>query len=769
VHSSAWPRIFSEQLVPLDEPIAALVRPGVAAPAPAVARRAARALLDLPEVAPRAWPDWLAPHQIPAAERLTAIIGRHRGALLADAVGLGKSYVALAVAAACGGPLTLIVPGVLVPQWRSLLARLDMRAVITTHESLSRRCDLPPFHPSNFPPFVVVDEAHRFRNPATRRYRALARLTIGGRLLLVTATPIHNRLSDLFHLFRLFLRDHALTVLDVPSLRRAADGPGEPDLLAEVAARLVVARSRAGVRQRYASGGMALSFPQRAPSQTVRVETTPAPQLAELVAGIGALVGGEGAALLRVTLLRRLASSGAALRATLARHEALLRLARDAARDGRVLTARDFGRLFPPRDEPDLQLALFPLLLAEGTGPGAAGDPDAVARLRALAQVSADPKADALARLLGGRSGKTIVFTEAIATARYLARRLGRGLRVAAVFGRTGTMGGARATRAEVLRAFAPVAQGAERPPPALETDVLIATDLLSEGLNLQDAARVIHYDLPWSPARLAQRVGRVDRLGSPHARVETVTFLPAEPLARALRIEGRLAAKSGTQARAGAAEIEGMAGNGGPAGRLDWCDRLQRVLHRGEVAEPGSYSTIAGECEAVVLVIRIGAHVEALVVRGMVAECDALAATMILERAAQADARPAAGEAVRAAIHVAAPLLRSRVAALEGARWQAADRDRLSRRLIPWVLAAARRAVRQSDDLLLAGLDALVARLALGLTAGEELLLDDLLARREPLAVSDLLAWHRCLPPLDEPDGPPVLELVAAIAVDLR
>ena len=43
-----------------------------------------------------------------------------------------------------------------------------------------------------------------------------------------------------------------------------------------------------------------------------------------------------------------------------------------------------------------------------------------------------------------------------------------------------------------------------------METDVLIATDLLSEGLNLQDAARVVHYDLPWSPARLAQRVGRM-------------------------------------------------------------------------------------------------------------------------------------------------------------------------------------------------------------------------------------------------------------------
>jgi hypothetical protein len=295
---------------------------------------------------------------------------------------------------------------------------------------------------------------------------------------------------------------------------------------------------------------------------------------------------------------------------------------------------------------------------------------------------------------------------------------------------------------------------------------VLIATDLLSEGLNLQDAVRVIHYDLPWSPARLAQRVGRVDRLGSPHASVEAVTFLPAGPLARALRIEGRLATKSGAQARAGAAEIEGTAGGGRSAGRLDWCDRLQRLLGPGLVAVPGSHATIAGEWESVVLVIRIGAHVEGLVVRGRTAEWDPAAATVILERAARAAPRPADVEGVRAAIRAAAPLLGARVTALEGARWRAADRDRLSRRLVPWTLAAARRAARRGDTPRLAALDALMARLALGHTAGEELRLDDLMARREPLRVTDLLAWHRRLPPLDEPDGPPALELVAAIAV---
>src|SRR2546422_3622800 len=165
-----------------------------------------------------------------------------------------------------------------------------------------------------------------------------------------------------------------------------------------------------------------------------------------------------------------------------------------------------------------------------------------------------------LFRSLAGRAGKTIVFVQPRATVRYLLRRL-RGRRVAAVIGDTGLFGDEPATRAEVLAAFAPRAQHAPPPARALETDILIATDLLSEGLNLQDATRVVHYDLPWSPARLAQRVGRVDRLGSPHDRVETVTFLPPPALERALAVEQRLAAKLVTQAARGAAQPESVAG----------------------------------------------------------------------------------------------------------------------------------------------------------------------------------------------------------------
>src|SRR5439155_111627 len=219
------PRILSEQLAPLSEPLACLLRPGAEAPPGLVAAASARALLDLaPLAAPQAaWPQWLAPHQVPAAERLVAIMRRYGGALLADAVGLGKSYVALAVALALGEPFALVVPAVLAPQWRALLAAHDAEAAIETHESLSRSPSTTLHRPARSCLFIV-DEAHRFRNPATNRYRALARLIVGARVLLVTATPVHNRIADLFNLFHLFLRDHDLAALGIASLRRAARG-----------------------------------------------------------------------------------------------------------------------------------------------------------------------------------------------------------------------------------------------------------------------------------------------------------------------------------------------------------------------------------------------------------------------------------------------------------------------------------------------------------------------------------------------------------------
>lgn len=725
-------------------------------PPRAVTSAAAQALLGGTPPAGIAWPSWLAPHQIPAANRLTAIIARHGGALLADEVGLGKSYIALAVALVRKEPFALVVPAVLVPQWRGLLGRFAVQDVpIMTHESLSSSSYRPLPSPTAAYRLFVVDEAHRFRNPETNRYRALARLVVGREILLVTATPIHNRVADLLHLLRLFLRDHALAALGVPSLRAAAQREDDNSLASAAAARLIVARSRERVQSGYNGGPVTLSFPRLSDEQH-RVGPTTDEVLGDLIDGIARLrAGGAAAPLLRLMLLRRLGSSIPAFRAALLRFDAYLDLATRAAAENRALTPREFQRCFPRAAESDVQLVLFPVLLRQATtsGPSLTQDRSILASLRAIVSrvPPTDPKAEGLEQLLDARPGKTIVFTDAQPTVRYLMHRL-RHRRVAAIFGRAGRFGAGDAPRLQVLQAFAPRAQGVAAPPAVLATDLLIATDLLSEGLNLQDAERVVHYDLPWSPARLAQRVGRIDRLGSSHNAISTITFLPPKSLADALAIEERLAAKVSAQHVAGS------------NGRLDWCDQLAE-LAAFEASAIGSCAAVATGQAAVVLVVRIGTLVDAIVVEDSVARTNPSAATRILADAAGLSPSPLDRALLRQAIAAAAPLIKARLAAVQDARWRRGDRDRFARRLIPWVLSAAQRAARRGDGDQLRTLDTLVSRLALGMTAGEELTLDDVLSQREPLSVSDLLAWHMRLPPTDCEETTGTVELVAALA----
>ncbi|MDW8444964.1 MAG: helicase-related protein [Acetobacteraceae bacterium] len=97
--------------------------------------------------------------------------------------------------------------------------------------------------------------------------------------------------------------------------------------------------------------------------------------------------------------------------------------------------------------------------------------------------------------------------------------------------------------RNEAVWAFAPESSG---PPPGQQDlyDVLITTDVLAEGMNLQQCRHIINYDLPWNPMRLVQRHGRIDRIGSPHPRVFLRTVFPADRLNALLDLEQRILRK---------------------------------------------------------------------------------------------------------------------------------------------------------------------------------------------------------------------------------
>jgi len=101
---------------------------------------------------------------------------------------------------------------------------------------------------------------------------------------------------------------------------------------------------------------------------------------------------------------------------------------------------------------------------------------------------------------------------------------------------------GASANPTQVVERFSPVSNNVEYPiPESDQLRVVVATDVLSEGQNLQDAHIVVNYDLPWAIIRLIQRAGRVDRIGQKAENVLCYSFFPAEGVERIIRLRQRL------------------------------------------------------------------------------------------------------------------------------------------------------------------------------------------------------------------------------------
>lgn len=541
MNSASWGRLTADDLVVVREPgawkLAEFQRCGVAAIASPLARAATGPTLDA--WAPAAW---LLPHQRPAAQRIAGRLAVFGGALLADAVGLGKTYVSLAVGALYAR-VVAVVPSSLVAQWHRTSDHLGVEIGIVSHESLSRGRVLPDAD------FVIVDEAHRFRNPSTQRYDRLARGVAAAHLLLVTATPVVNHAADLVALLRLFLPDHGLAAVGVPSLERLI-ATRDHGALADAAAVLTVARTTRSLP------ALRHHLPRPVDQDLGRPPPLTAAQLAAVCERVDGLTfdGFDRAgvvSLLRAHLFHRLASSVEALRLTLRRHLAYIDRALTAAQSGDRLSRSSARHLFGPGDDLQLELAWLDPAPVDGDLEAAllAERSRLLALLRLLpTRGHRNPKAERLTRLLDTRRhSRVIVFTAAVSTATDLASRWG--------WRRTAVVGAGRARIAtgtisvdDALDRFAPDARRALRPPTAGHVARLVATDLVSEGLDLQDADAVVHYDLPWTPVRLAQRVGRVARLGSTHDRARVYWLRPPLGLEARLHLERRIAMKAVTQ-----------------------------------------------------------------------------------------------------------------------------------------------------------------------------------------------------------------------------
>src|SRR5262249_1122506 len=150
-----------------------------------------------------------------------------------------------------------------------------------------------------------------------------------------------------------------------------------------------------------------------------------------------------------------------------------------------------------------------------------------------------DAKLAALESLLKKRypRQKVLIFTQFADTLHYLVEQL----RTRGLERLEGVSGGTENPTSAAYR-FSPVSnKKREQIAPEHELRVLIATDVLSEGQNLQDCAVVVNYDLPWAIIRLVQRAGRVDRIGQKSDKIFCHSFIPADGVERIIRLRRRV------------------------------------------------------------------------------------------------------------------------------------------------------------------------------------------------------------------------------------
>ena len=588
-------------------------------------------------------------------------LNRFGGCIIADSVGLGKTFEALAIIKyheLRNDRALVLCPKRLRDNWslyrandrRNFLADDRFNYDILNHTDLSRDgglsgdIDLAHVNWGNYD-LVVIDESHNFRNKRTPRQggetrydrlmRRIVREGVKTRVLMLTATPVNNRMADLRNQIAFAtegddtaLADEGIESIDATTrlaqkqFNRWLDldeGERTPLRLVEMMGfdyftlldRLTIARSRRHIEKYYGTLETG-RFPERlkpinvkpdvdlsgafpsirninleirrlnlaayAPLRYVLPHKRPAydeKYSTKLQSGDGFFhqVDREESLvqLLRVNALKRMESSVASFALTVQRQladvEAILERIEKQVDE---LEERDITDI-------DIEDPAFESLLVGRKVKVLLKDVDRIrwrqdliedrnrlATLHAAArQVTAerDAKLSELRAVIERKcrdpinsdNRKTIVFTAFADTARYLYDELAPwarktlGVESALVTGAGGnrTTLPLRKDLATILTAFAPRTK--ERPDDLEdegELDLLIATDCISEGQNLQDCDWLINYDIHWNPVRIIQRFGRIDRIGSPNDRIQLVNFWPNMELEEYLRLEQRVSGR---------------------------------------------------------------------------------------------------------------------------------------------------------------------------------------------------------------------------------
>ncbi len=575
-------------------------------------------------------------HGVARALRLIRETG---GVIVADEVGLGKTFIAgeiLQIYRERRQRALLICPASLRDStWKQFLSRYQLFIECLSFEQLANDEQLRDNQRPNADQrhlqrlldeyqLVIVDEAHNYRNPdALTRAAALRSLLFGKRrdLLLLTATPVNNSLWDLYHLLRFFLRQDAhfanRGILSIREKFKEAmlEDPSDlnPDHLFPIIDATTVKRTRQFVKKHYV--GDSIPGPDGHPQPIVFPKPEAISLRYEFEGRLSALFDrleealnsegdnaikfarytpkiylykveevDEGAhnramiGLLRSSLLKRFESSTFAFWKTIRKMVTESKLFLEALDSGYVVSTA-FMREVSADDETvfeDLlagsehrtETSLYDVdrlrivvehdreILTDLANEAQLISPSEDNKLRTLAdalvEIAQQATTEAIDAVDEAQKRKVLVFSYFEDTVEWIRDFLeheitiNSGLapyrnRIIAVSG-SGDL--AEVSRLRVLQGFAPVSMEAPVGQDVDLYDLVIATDVLAEGVNLQQCRHIINFDMPWNPMRLVQRHGRIDRIGSPHDRVFMRTIFPVDRLDDLLNLEQRILGK---------------------------------------------------------------------------------------------------------------------------------------------------------------------------------------------------------------------------------
>ncbi len=587
--------------------------------------------------------------------RARRILEALSGVVVADEVGLGKTYIAGEIvyeALVKNRQKVLVVcPAALRETWKGFLQSHNLMTPVVSYDELTMHHETAgtsssPLEDLDVYALVIVDEAHALRNPSTARATAMRALLEGKapkKLVLVTATPVNNSLSDIYTLISYFVtNDAAFADSGISSLKGYFDAaqnrnPDDlsPEHLFDVMDKIAVRRTREFIKEHYR--GERIKMPDgeereiRFPKPRVRrvdysLEDVLPGFFAELACALGAEsaeldtvilddpgevltfaryvpsrflrpaaaqrrleMGPEearhwqgeqyerqNAGLLRSALLKRFESSGYAFQRTIGKmiesHDTFLSVLDDGwvitgdalrqwiasdsdeveefidALDGEtaerhVADAVEYD-LEGLRSAVEADRCLLEQLAEKAKVADGIDDPKIEAVVEHLAAIAAQAESDGATEHQRRDMRKVLLFSYYADTVDYVHGELLRAIahddRLAAYRGRVETATGSdRGRQAAVIAGFAPRTAGGVNDEDLY--DLVITTDVLAEGVNLQQARHIINYDLPWNPMRLVQRYGRIDRIGSDHPEVFIRVFFPTTELDAILELEDRL------------------------------------------------------------------------------------------------------------------------------------------------------------------------------------------------------------------------------------